>query len=134
MDFPYYNLTDGFQSSLLLVSDSPKPMDFTLAVRSLTSQMLTAPETIQPQEKLSLDLAGIITKLGGDPTGVFAQGSIAVYFIGTIMPIVGQISIRNPQRSLAHESEMVENDPGRSDIPSALNGLWWGLGADERPE
>ena len=38
------------------------------------------------------------------------------------MPIVGQISIRNPQLSLTHESEMVENDPGRSDIPAVLNG------------
>jgi hypothetical protein len=112
----------------MLVSDSPKPMDFTLAVRSSLGQMLTTSETIQPGAKRSFDLASLITQLGGDPTGAYAEGSVAVYFVGTIMPIVGQISIRNPQRSLAHESEMVENDPGRSDVPAVLNGLWWGLG------
>ena len=104
-------------------------MDFTLAVKSQQGQVLTTPETIAPRQKLAIDLASLITQLGGDPTGAFAQGSASIYFVGTIMPIVGQITAINPQLSLVHESVMVEHDPGRSDIPAVLNGLWWGLGA-----
>src|SRR5271157_202181 len=69
MDFPYYNLTNGWISTLNLVSDSPQTMDFTLAVKSQQGQVLTTAETIQPQQKLSLDLASLITQLGGDTTG-----------------------------------------------------------------
>ena len=104
-------------------------MDFTLAVKSQQGQVLTTPETIAPRQKLAIDLASLITQLGGDPTGAFAQGSASIYFVGTIMPIVGQITATNPQLSLVHESVMVEHDPGRSDIPVVLNGLWWGLGS-----
>jgi len=32
---------------------------------------------------------------------------------------------------MVHESVMVEHDPGRSDIPSVLHGVWWGLGGRE---
>ena len=128
VDFPYYNLTNGWISTLYLVSDSPQTMDFTLAVKSQQGQVLTTPETIAPRQKLAIDLASLITQLGGDPTGAFAQGSASIYFVGTIMPIVGQITAINPQLSLVHESVMVEHDPGRSDIPAVLSGLWWGLG------
>ncbi|MGH9445410.1 MAG: hypothetical protein ACRD3O_06770, partial [Terriglobia bacterium] len=54
--------------------------------------------------------------------------SVAVYYTGTIMPVVGQMTVTNPALSLTHQVDMVENDPGRSDIPAVLNGLWWGLG------
>lgn len=33
--FPYYSLADGFNSTLMLVSDSPKPLNFILAVHNL---------------------------------------------------------------------------------------------------
>jgi len=127
VDFPYYSLRDGFESTLLLVSDSPKPTDLTLAIRSLTGETVLTHMTIQPQAKLPVDLRKLLTELGADPTGAFAEGSVSVYFIGTIMPVVGQLTMTNPARRLVHESEMVENDPGRSDIPAVLNGLWWGL-------
>ena len=127
LDFPYYKLTDGYQSTLFLVSDSGGPIDLTLVVRSSLGDMVTTLETIQPGQKLSFDLATLIAQLGGDPAGEYAEGSVAVYYQGTIMPVVGQISVRNPQLRLEDESEMVENDPGRSDIPAVLNGAWWGL-------
>lgn len=131
VDFTYYNLTNGWISTLNLVSDSPSPMDFTLAIKSKLGQVLTTPQTIQSQAKLAIDLGSLITQLGGDSTGAFAEGSVAVYFTGTIMPLVGQITMRNPALSLVHESVMVEHDPGRSDIPAELDGLWWGLGGRE---
>jgi len=48
--------------------------------------------------------------------------------------VVGQVTLTNPALPLVHESEMVENDPGRTDIPPVLNGLWWNLapGRDAR--
>ena len=49
VDFHYYSLRDGFDSTLLLVSDSPKPQDFVVAVRSLSGQTVLAPGmTAQP--------------------------------------------------------------------------------------
>ena len=50
------------------------------------------------------------------------------------MPLVGQVTMTNPSLHLSQEAEMVENDPGRSDIPAVLSGIWWGLsgGRDAR--
>lgn len=128
LDFPYYSLKNGYQAALLLVSDSPQPVDLTIAIRNSLGQMLTTTATLAPQAKLPFDLAATITGLGGDPTGPYSEGSVAVYYMGTIMPVVGQITETNPSLGLTHQVEMVENDPGRSDIPAVLNGVWWGLG------
>src|SRR5690242_6405191 len=83
--------------------------------------------TIQPGAKLPVDMRSLLTSLGADATGTFAQGSVSVYFEGTIMPLVGQMTIENPTRHWVQQAEMVENDPGRSDIPAVLSGQWWGL-------
>jgi len=130
IDFPYYSLRDGFNSTLLLVSASPKPLDFVMAVRSRSGQTALAPAmTIQPQEKLSLDLRTLLTSLAADVTGDFAEGSVAIYFNGTIMPLAGQLTMSNPARSLMLESEMVDNSPGLGLLPPVLHALWWGLGS-----
>jgi hypothetical protein len=126
--FPYYSLADGFNSTLLLVSDSPDPLNFVLAIHSLSGQaQLSNSMTIQPGAKLPIDMRDLLTSLGADVTGTFAQGSVSVYFEGTIMPLVGQMTIENPTRHWVQQAEMVENDPGRSDIPAVLSGHWWGL-------
>ncbi len=127
LDFPYYSLAGGFSSALNLVSDSPNPLDFTLVIHGRSG--LT-----QVMAKMGIDLRSLLTSLNADVTGDFAEGSIAALFEGTIMPLVGQVTITNPALGLVHESEMVENDPGRSDIPAALSGLWWSLsgGRDAR--
>ncbi len=129
LDFPYYSLRDGFNSALLLVSASPKPVDLTIAIRSQTGETLLAPPMpIQPQEKLTLDLRSLLSELGADFSGTFGEGSVSVYFEGTIMPVTGQLTLTNPQRSLSLESEMVDNSPGLGLLPKMLNGSWWGLG------
>ncbi len=128
IDFPYFSLRDGFNSTLLLVSASPRTMDLTVAVRGLAGETMLAPMSIQPQEKLAVDLKSLLTGLSADVNGAFAEGSVSVYFQGTIMPLVGQLTVTNPTLSLIHESMMVENDPGHGDLPAVLNGLWWGLG------
>jgi hypothetical protein len=124
IDFPYYSLRDGTTATLLLVSASPKPLDFTLAIRSLSGQTLLVPlMTIQPQEKMPIDLGQLLTGLGADVTGDFAEGSVAVYFTGTIMPLPAQLTMSNPQRSLSFESEMADNSPGLGLLPKELHGL-----------
>lgn len=129
LDFPYYALRDGFSSQLNLVSDSPKPIDLTIAIYSQRGSMVLTSATIQPNAKLPFDLRTLLTSLGADVNGEFGEGSIGVNFEGTIMPVVGQVTMTNPALRLVHESEMVENDPGRTDIPSILNGVWWNLAA-----
>ncbi len=133
LDFPYYSLQDGFSSTLNLVSDSPQPIPLTLAIHDDAGDSVFSTATIQPSQKLALDLRALIVNAGRDPS-IFDEGSVAVYYTGTIMPVVGQITLVNSQLHLANQSEMVENDPGRSDIPAVLNGLWWGLagGRDAR--
>ncbi|MGH9358136.1 MAG: hypothetical protein ACRD1O_03045, partial [Terriglobia bacterium] len=84
--------------------------------------------SIQPGQKLSLPVRGLLKKQGEDADGPFGEGSIAIKYKGGMMAVVGQMSIQNSALSLIHESEMTENDPGMSDVPQALNGLWWGLG------
>ena len=129
LEFPYYSLRDGFNSTLLLVSDSSKPLDFVLALHSRSGQTLLAPGlTIQPQEKLPIDLGALLTSLAADVTGDFAEGSVSVYFNGTIMPLAGQLTMTNPLKSLSLESEMVDNSPGLGLLPPVLNAVWWGLG------
>jgi hypothetical protein len=93
IDFPYFSLRDGFSSTLLLVSDSPNPMDLTVAVRSPMGETVLAALSIQPQEKLAVDVASLLKEQKADVTGAFAEGSIAVYFIGTIMPLAGQLTM-----------------------------------------
>lgn len=129
LEFPYYSLRDGFNSTLLLVSDSPKPLEFVLAVHSRSGQTELAPSmTIQPQEKLPIDVAALLASLSADVTGDFAEGSISIYFNGTIMPLAGQLTMTNPAKSLSLESEMVDNSPGLGLLPPVLHGVWWGLG------
>src|SRR5579859_1538348 len=116
--FPYYSLADGFNSTLLLVSDSGDPLNFILAIHSLSGQtVLSNSMTIQPGAKLPIDMQSLLASLGADATGTFSQGSVSVYFEGTIMPLVGQMTIENPSRHWVQQAEMVENDPGRTDIP-----------------
>ncbi|MGH9455872.1 MAG: hypothetical protein ACRD2O_18090, partial [Terriglobia bacterium] len=129
VDFPYYTLQDGYQSTLNLVSDSPHSIDLSIVLYSALGHTAIAPPfTIQPQQKLAIDLGNLLTQMDLSGSGEFGEGSIAVMFMGTIMPVVGQVTITNPAQRLIHEAEMVENDPGRSDIPAVLDGLWWGLG------
>ena len=129
LDFPHYSLRDGFNSTLLLVGASPAPLDFIIAVRSVSGRTALSPSmTIQSGEKLSVDLRELLTGLGADVNGDFAEGSVSIYFNGTIMPLAGQLTMSNPARSLILESEMVDNSPGLGLLPSALNAVWWGLG------
>ena len=129
IDFPYYSLRDGLSATVQLVSDSPDPLDFIIAIRSRSGQTVLAPSmTIQSQQKLPIDLGTLLASLSADVTGGFAEGSVAIYFNGTIMPLTGQLTMTDPKRRLSFESEVVDNSPGLGLLPPRLNALWWGLG------
>ncbi|MGH9454148.1 MAG: hypothetical protein ACRD2O_09295 [Terriglobia bacterium] len=50
VDFPYYTLQNGYQSTLNLVSDSPQPIDLSIVLYSALGRSAIAPPvTIQPQ-------------------------------------------------------------------------------------
>ncbi len=135
-DFAYYSVRDGFDSTVLLVSDSPQPIDFALAFHSLSGRPLAAPTmTIQPHAKLTVDLNKLLGEIASDDPDDFAEGSLSVAYDGIgPMPLAGQVSVENPELHLVYESQMVENDPGMmSEIPAVLNSAWWGLGAGREP-
>jgi len=84
LDFAYYTLRNGFTSTVTLVSASPQAFSFTVAVHARSGQTLLASAvTIQPQDRLSIDLGQLLTSLAADVTGAFSDGSVAVYFKGT---------------------------------------------------
>ena len=77
--FPYYSLAGGFNSTLLLVSDSGDLLNFIIAVHSRSGQTeLSNSMTIQPGAKLPIDMRSLLTSLGADTTGTFSQGSVSV--------------------------------------------------------
>jgi len=90
--------------------------------------VLSPAMTIASGQKLPVDLRVLLTELGADVNDDFAEGSVSIYFNGTIMPLAGQLTMSNPARSLVLESEMVDNSPGLGLLPRALNAVWWGLG------
>ena len=56
--FPYYSLAGGFNSTLLLVSDSGDPLSFVIAVHSLSGQtQLSNSMTISPAPSCPLTCA-----------------------------------------------------------------------------
>jgi hypothetical protein len=95
MDFPYYSLRDGFSSTLNLVSDSREPIDLSIAIHGRAGQTVLTPISIQPQQKLALDMRQVLAELGADTQGAFAEGSVSIYFEGTIMPVAGQMTMTN---------------------------------------
>ena len=100
LDFPYYNLRDGFGSELNLVSDSPRPIDLTIAIYSERGNSVLTSATIQPSAKLPFDLRKLLASLGADVNGEFGEGSIGVYFEGTIMPGLVLVTTTNPALGL----------------------------------
>lgn len=128
LDFAYYSLRGGFNSTLLLIGDAPAPFPFTISIHSLSGLTAVAPAMrVQPQQKLSIDLRTLLANIGADPEGAFSEGSISVSYASATRPLVGQVTITNATLGLVYESLMAENDPGQSDIPAMLDGLWWSL-------
>jgi hypothetical protein len=76
LDFPYYSLRDGSNSTLLLVNRSPDALPFEVALRSLSGKTLLAPsQTIPAHEKLSMDVGGLVLQLGGTFLEISPKGA-----------------------------------------------------------
>lgn len=130
LDFAYYTLRTGSISTVTLVSASPQAFSFTIAVHGRSGQTVLGPSiTIQPQDKLSVDLGQLLSGLAADVTGAFSDGSVAVYFKGTPTMLAGQLTMTNPTQSSLLRSLVVDNSPGLTAAPAALHTLWWGRGS-----
>ena len=130
LDFAYYTLRNGFISTVTLVSASPQAFSITIAVHGRSGQTVLAPSvTIQPQQKLTVDLGQLLSGLAADVTGAFSDGSVAVYFKGTPTMLAGHLTMTNPTQSALLDSLVVDNSPGLTAAPAALHTLWWGLGS-----
>lgn len=128
IDFPYYSLRDGYSSLLQLVSDSPVTLPIAVTIRSSSGRTVLAQQLIiHSQEKLRIDLRSFLANLGAESHDDFQEGSISVSYASETRPIMGQITVTNPRLGLVFESRLAINDPGDSNIPAALEGLWWGL-------
>lgn len=128
IDFPYYSLRQGFNSTLNLVRASGDPAQVSISIHASEGQTLSGPALLmQPYQKASFDLRTLITQLGGDPDTSFSEGSLTVQYVGPSMAVVGRITAANPEMGLSTESEMVETTPGAGMAPAVLNGAWWGL-------
>jgi len=129
IDFPYYSLRDGFNSTLLLVNDSPKPLDLVLAVHSASGQTVLVPTmTIQPQQKLPIDLRNLLTQLAADTAGDFGEGSLAIQLKTSTMPLGASLTVSDPAGRMVLQPNMVNKSPGLTHLPRELHGLWWGIG------
>jgi len=128
IDFPYYSLRDGYSSLLQLVSDSPVSLPIEVTIRSSSGRnILKKDMNISSQEKLMIELQSLVASLNGESEDDFQEGSISVSYASDTRPIMGQITVTNPYLNLIFESRLAINDPGDSNIPAVLEGIWWGL-------
>ena len=128
IDFPYYSLRDGYSSLLQLVSDSPVSLPIEVTIRSSSGRnILKKDMNISSQEKLMIELQSLVASLNGESEDDFQEGSISVRYASDTRPIMGQITVTNPYLNLIFESRLAINDPGDSNIPAVLEGIWWGL-------
>ena len=80
-----------------VISASPQAFSFTVALHSRSGQALLAPaKSIQPQEKLSIDLQALLIALAGSVAPGFSDGSVAVYSNGTRTMLAGYLTMTDP--------------------------------------
>jgi len=107
-----------------VISASPQAFSFTVALHSRSGQALLAPaKSIQPQEKLSIDLQALLIALAGSVAPDFSDGSVAVYFNGTRTMLAGYLTMTDPAHSALVGTQVVDNSPGLTTVPAALHTL-----------
>ena len=126
--YPYYSLRDG-DSFLVLMDRAPRPIEFTVAIHGISGQTVwSKPMTIQPQERLELDIKQLLTDLSVDYKGDFYEGSVSLHFKGTGNPLGGRMGVETPEGVWNLGPVWREGEAGQNMIPSALESLWWDLG------
>jgi hypothetical protein len=127
--YPYYSLRDG-DSFLVLMDRALYPIEFTVAIHSVSGQTVwSKPMTIQPQERLELDIKRLLTDLSVDYKGDFYEGSVSLHFKGpSTNPLGGRMGVETPEGVWNLGPVWREGMGGQNMIPTRLESLWWELG------
>jgi hypothetical protein len=126
--YPYYSLRDG-DSFLVLMDRAPRPIEFRVAIHGASGQTVwSKPMTIQPQERLELNIKQLLTDLSVDYRGDFYEGSVSLHFKGPGSPLGGRMGVETPEGVWNLGPVWREDPGGQTMIPTQLNTLWWDLG------
>jgi hypothetical protein len=125
---------NGFDSVLTLTSNFSSPQSFSVSVFSRPGKKIAGPTLpMQHQKKISVSIADWLRSLSADPTGEFAEGSVAVNFTADNgKSLMGQIVISNPTTGMNFISRMFKNNQGQTGLPPTLNLLWCGVAHTSR--
>ena len=93
--YPYYSLREGGESTLYMMNRALRPIEFTVAIHATSGQTVwTKPMTIQPEERLELDMKKLLTEIGVDYRGDFYAGSVSLHFKGKGNPLGGRMIVK----------------------------------------
>jgi len=127
--YSYYCLKDGYDSTLYLMDNAPRTIEFTVAVHSLSGQtVFSQPRTIGPRDDLEINVKELLNELNVDYRGDFLEGSLSIHFKGTGNPLAGRMIIQGPQGRLNMGPVWRMGEHGQDMVPERLDTMWWDLG------
>lgn len=127
--YPYYSLREGYESTLVMMDRAPRPIEFTMAIHGISGQTIWAkPRTIQPDERLELEIKKVLEELSADYRGDFSEGSVSLHFKGKGNPLGGRMIVEGPAESWNLAPVWRDDEFGQSMLPERLDTLWWELG------
>ena len=114
----YYNLRNGFRSTLMLSNQGPHPMSVQVKLFNLAGEPFALdPVTLAAGEMRGFDLRG-----AAPPNG-FEEGSVQVLYQGVNLELGGVLNVTDQRRGLIFDQELTE--PATSFVSSRLEGVWW---------
>lgn len=127
--YPYYSLKEGYDSNLGMMDRAPRPIEFTVAVHSLSGKtVVSKPMTIQPSEELVINVKKLLTGMDVDYRGDFLEGSLTIHFKGRGNPLGGRMLVEGPHETLNLGPVWSMGESGLNMLPDRLNTLWYDLG------
>lgn len=115
---PYYNLTGGWTSTVMLSNQAPIRTDVGVTLYSLDGQRLDVPPvTLEAHAAQVFDLAQWA------PGGPFLKGSLKIRYTGKERQVSGVVRVEHAKRSLIFDEQFAE--PKEYFKSSRLEGVWW---------
>ncbi len=112
-----------------MMDRAPRPIEFTVAVHSLSGQTVTSKRmTIQPQEELEIDVKKLLTDLNVDYRGDFLEGTLSIQFKGKGNPLGGRMLVQGGSESWNIGPVWSSGESGQNMVPDRLDTLWYDLG------
>ncbi len=115
---PYYNLTGGWESTVMLSNQAPTQAEVGITLFSLDGQQLNIPPvSLGPRTANVFDLKQWAV---GDP---FLKGSLQIRYDGQERQVAGVVKVIHAKRSLIYDEQLTE--PQDYFKSSRLEGAWW---------